>query len=259
MKVAVIGAGNMGGAIAHALAKGTVVKTDDIYVSNPSWGKLQSLQEAHPELHVMDSNIEASKNVDIVIVAVKPWLIENVINSMNLKPNQILVSVAAGIDFNQLEHYAGIQMPMFRIVPNTAIVYMESMTLIAARYTTMEQDKLIVDMFNEMGLALLVPESQIPATTALASCGIAFVLKYIQASMQAGVEMGIYPKAAREMIAQSVKGAAELILNNPETHPAVEIDKVTTPGGITIKGINELEHEGFTSAVIKAMKACNMK
>ncbi len=256
MKIAVIGAGNMGGAIAHALAKGTAVRTDDVYVSNPSWGKLQALQSSHPELHVMDSNIEASKEADIVIVAVKPWLIENVINSMNLKSNQILVSVAAGISFEQLEHYVGVKMPMFRVVPNTAIAYMESMTLVASQNATEEQDKMILDIFNEMGMALLIPESQIPATTALASCGIAFVLKYIQAAMQAGIEMGIYPKQAQMMIAQTVKGAAELLLNDPSTHPSVEIDKVTTPGGITIKGINELDHNGFTSAVIKAMKAC---
>ena len=86
------------------------------------------------------------------------------------------------------------------------------------------------------------------------SCGIAYVLKYIYAATEAGVEMGVYPKAAMKMIAQSVKGAAELILNN-DTHPAIEIDKVTTPGGITIKGLNELDHAGFTSAIIKAMKA----
>jgi len=256
MKVAVIGAGNMGGAIVHALAKGTLVETEDIYVANPNWGKLRDLQNAHPALHVTNSNIEASKEADMVIVAVKPWLMENVVSSMNLKGNQILVSVAAGVSFEQLEHYAGGRMPMFRAVPNTAIAYMESMTLVAGRYATSEQEQLIVDMFNEMGMALLVPESQIPAMTALASCGIAFVLKYIQAAMQAGVEMGIYPTQAQKMIAQSVKGAAELLLNNPETHPSVEIDKVTTPGGITIKGINTLEHEGFASAVIKAMKAC---
>lgn len=254
MKVAVIGAGNMGGAIVHGLAKGTLIETDDIYVSNPSWGKLQDLQNAYPKLHVMNSNIEASKNADIVIVAVKPWLIENVINSMNLKEEQVLVSVAAGVSFEQLAHYTGVKMPMFRVVPNTAIVYMESMTLVASQNVTSEQEKFILDMFNEMGQALLISESQISATTSLASCGIAFVLKYIQAAVQAGVEMGIYPKQAQQMVAQSVKGAAELLLNNPETNPSVEIDKVTTPGGITIKGLNELEHEGFTSAVIKAMK-----
>ena len=112
----------------------------------------------------------------------------------------------------------------------------------------------MLDIFCEMGMALWLPEEKMAAATAMTSCGIAYALKYIQAAMQAGIELGIYPKDGMRMVAQSLKGAAELILNN-DTHPSIEIDKVCTPGGITIKGINELEHEGFTSTVIKAIKA----
>ena len=143
---------------------------------------------------------------------------------------------------------------MFRLIPNTAISEMESMTLIASRNASKEQEQLLLDIFNQMGLAMLIPEDKIAATTAMTSCGIAYVLKYIQAAMQAGIELGVYPKDGMRMIAQSVKGAAELILNN-DTHPAIEIDKVCTPGGITIKGINELEHQRFSSAIINAIKA----
>ena len=128
------------------------------------------------------------------------------------------------------------------------------MTLIASRNASKEQEQLLLDIFNQMGLAMLIPEDKIAATTAMTSCGIAYVLKYIQAAMQAGIELGVYPKDGMRMIAQSVKGAAELILNN-DTHPGIEIDKVCTPGGITIKGINELEHQGFSSAIINAIKA----
>ena len=109
-------------------------------------------------------------------------------------------------------------------------------------------------MFDEMGLTMMISESKIAAATALTSCGIAYVLKYVQAAMQAGIEMGIAPKDGMKMVAQTLIGGAELLLNK-DTHPSVEIDKVTTPGGITFKGINELEHAGFTSAIIKAMKA----
>ena len=128
------------------------------------------------------------------------------------------------------------------------------MSLIACRNASKEQEQLLLDIFNQMGLAMLIPEDKIAATTAMTSCGIAYVLKYIQAAMQAGIELGVYPKDGMRMIAQSVKGAAVLILNN-DTHPAIEIDKVCTPGGITIKGINELEHQGFSSAIINAIKA----
>lgn len=259
MKIAIIGAGNMGGAIARGLAKGTIIQAEDICVSNPSQGKLDALKAEFPAMQVTHSNVEAVKDADIVLLAVKPWFIEPVIKELPLDAEkQMLISVAAGISFEQYEGWVGEKMPVFRIIPNTAISQLESMTLIASHHASKEQEQLMLDIFNEMGLAMLIPEKQMAATTALTSCGIAYVLKYIQAAMQAGIELGVYPKDAQRMVAQSVKGAASLILNN-DTHPSVEIDKVTTPGGITIRGINELEHEGFSSAVIKAMKVSCVK
>ena len=259
MKIAIIGAGNMGGAIARGLAKGSIIRTEDICVSNPSQGKLDALKLEFPAMQVTSNNAEAVCEADIVLLAVKPWLIEPVLKALPLDAEkQMLVSVAAGISFAQFEEWVGENMTVFRVIPNTAISQLESMTLIASHHANQEQEQLMLDIFNEMGLAMLIPEKQMAATTALTSCGIAYVLKYIQAAMQAGIELGVYPKDAQRMVAQSVKGAASLILNN-DTHPSVEIDKVTTPGGITIRGINELEHEGFTSAVIKAMKVSCVK
>lgn len=245
----------MGGAIARGLAKGSIIPAGDIIVANPSQGKLDKLKAEFPALQVTLDNREAANGADMVILAVKPWLMEAVTKELELKSGQILVSVAAGISFDALASYvADKQLPMFRLIPNTAISEMQSMTLMASCNASKEQEQLLLDIFNEMGLAMLIPEEKMGAATAMTSCGIAYALKYIQAVMQAGVELGIYPKDGMKMVAQSVKGAAELILNN-DTHPAVEIDKVCTPGGITIKGINELEHEGFSSALIKAIKA----
>ena len=255
MRTAIIGAGNMGGSIARGLAKGSIIPASDIIVSNPSQGKLDELQAEFPALQITHDNQEAIIGAEFIILAVKPWLIKGVLRELKLKSKQIIISVAAGINFEELAHYVPEpEMTMFRIIPNTAISELESMTLVAARNTNDEQDKFILRLFSEMGTVMLIPEDKITAATALASCGIAYVLKYVQAAMQAGIEMGIRPKDAMTMVAQSLKGAASLILNN-DTHPSVEIDKVTTPGGITIKGINELEHNGFTSAIIKAMKA----
>ena len=255
MKIAIIGAGNMGGSIARGLAKGSLIDDSDIIVSNPSAGKLEKLKKEFPGISITNSNVEAATGADIVILAVKPWFMEPVMRELKLKSKQILISVAAGISFEELAHYVvAPEMAMFRLIPNTAISELESMTLVAARNTNDEQDKFILRLFSEMGTVMLIPEDKIAAATALTSCGIAYVLKYVQAAMQAGIEMGLRPKDAMQMIAQSLKGAAALIQNN-DTHPSVEIDKVTTPGGITIKGINELEHNGFTSAIIKAMKA----
>lgn len=254
MRIAIIGAGNMGGSIARGLARGTIIPASDIIVSNPSQGKLDELQKEFPALHVTNDNQEAVTGADMIIFSVKPWLMKPVVKELKLKSKQILVSVAAGIPFEELAHYvADKEMTMFRLIPNTAISELESMTLIASRNASKEQESLLLDIFNQMGLAMLIPEEKFAAATSMTSCGIAYVLKYIQAAMQAGIELGICPKDGMRMVAQSVKGAAELILNN-DTHPSVEVDKVCTPGGITIKGINELEHEGFTSAVIKAIK-----
>jgi len=255
MKIGIIGAGNMGGAIAHGLAKGTIIAAKDITVADPTQGKLDELNASNPQINTVTNNQDAATGADIILIAVKPWLVKEVITALNIDlKKQIIVSVAAGIPFSEYISWLDESATLFRLVPNTAISQLESMTLIASHNATQEQEKLMISLFDEMGLAMLVPEKQIPATTALTSCGIAYVLKYIQAGMQAGIEMGIYPKDAMKMVAQSVKGAAELILNN-DTHPSVEIDKVTTPGGITIKGINELDHAGFTSAIIRAMKA----
>lgn len=245
----------MGGAIARGLAKGDLVATKDITVSNPSCYKLNALKQEFPALHVTQDNREAAYGADMVILAVKPWLAESVLREVELHEGQTLVSVAAGIDFDHLSEMIGlVSLPMFRLIPNTAISRLQSMSIIASRNASQEQEQQMLDIFNEMGLAILLPEEKMNAATAMTSCGIAYVLKYIQAGMQAGIELGIRPEEGMKMVAQSVKGAAELILAG-NTHPSLEIDKVCTPGGITIKGVNELEHEGFTSAIIKAIKA----
>nr|WP_262896744.1 pyrroline-5-carboxylate reductase [Bacteroides gallinaceum] len=254
MKVVIIGAGNMGGAIARGLAQGHYVRVQDITVTNPSMPKLEKLKAEFPAIQVSTDNHEAA-DADVVIVAVKPWKVEEVLKPLRLRQPQVLVSVAAGMTFEDLAHFVDPEMPMFRIIPNTAISLRASMTLIACRNASEQQTLTMLDLFNEMGLAMLIEEKQLAAATSLTSCGIAYVLKYVQAAMQAGVEAGIRPKDAMKMVAQTVEGAARLLLENEDTHPALEIEKVTTPGGITIKGVNSLEHDGFTSAVIKAIKA----
>lgn len=255
MKIAIIGAGNMGGAIARGLAKGSLVRVEDIRVSNPSPGKLEALKAEFPDMQVTADNGEAVAGADIVVLAVKPWMVGEVLNKLQLKETQMLISIAAGIKLGDLWQLLGQKgNPLFRVIPNTAISEMQSMTLVSCSQASQEQIQLVLDIFSEMGLAMLIPEEKMAAATAMTSCGIAYALKYIQAAMQAGIELGVRPKDGMRMVAQSLKGAAELILAN-DTHPSVEIDKVCTPGGLTIKGINQLEHDGFTSALINAIKA----
>lgn len=244
----------MGGAIARGLAKGSLVRVEDIRVSNPSPGKLEALKAEFPDMQVTADNSEAVAGADIVVLAVKPWMVGEVLHKLQLKETQMLISIAAGIKLGELWQMLGQKgNPLFRVIPNTAISEMQSMTLVSCSQASQEQIQLVLDIFSEMGLAMLIPEEKMAAATAMTSCGIAYALKYIQAAMQAGIELGVRPKDGMRMVAQSLKGAAELILAN-DTHPSVEIDKVCTPGGLTIKGINQLEHDGFTSALINAIK-----
>jgi pyrroline-5-carboxylate reductase len=254
MKIAIIGAGNMGGAIACGLAQSETMKDYEIMISNRTPSKLDTLKQQYHTLQTTTVNQEAVNEASIVILAVKPWLLQEVMSLLKFEKKQLIVSVAAGVSLSNLKDFAPTGETFYRVMPNTAISELESVNLIAGLNNTSAQDEVLQNVFNALGLTLFIAEEKMVAGTALTSCGIAYVLKYIQAAMQAGVELGFKPQEAQQMIAQCVKGTAALLLNKT-THPSLEIDKVTTPGGLTIKGLNALEHEGFTSAIIKAMKA----
>jgi len=251
IKIAIIGAGNMGSAIARSLADS---KEYELIVSNRSKGKLDILKDEYDNIDITSDNNRAVKMADVVILAVKPWIIKDVIDKLNLSDTQIVVSVAAGISLKDLLLFTGNIGFVYRVMPNTAISVKQSVNLISTDCRLEEKNELVFNVFNKLGTAIYLPEDQMEAATSLASCGIAYVMKYIQAAMQAGVEMGINPKDAQLMVSQCVLGAGKILLDK-NLHPSSEIDKVTTPGGLTIKGINTLECEGFPAAIIKALKA----
>lgn len=255
MKLAIIGVGNMGGAVCEGMFRKGMDAHYQIMASDASIEKLEALKAQYPKLEITTDNKQAAKDAGIVIVAVKPWLVKPVVEQLQMSENQIYVSIAAGVDFAQLESITGLKnQPMFRVIPNTAISDQQSMTLICKCHTSPEQEALINELFGCLGRILIIPESKMAAATSISSCGIAYVFKYIQASIQAGIELGLTVPEARLLTLQTLTGATT-ILNEHGEHPATEIEKVCTPGGITIKGINQLEHDGFTSAVINAMKA----
>lgn len=265
MKIAIIGAGNMGGAIARGIASGSVVAAENISVSDLSGASLAALKSFNSDIKTTTDNKSAVADADIVLLAVKPWLVETVAkeikDSFDAK-KQILVSIAAGVNLETLQGlFSQMLAPAptcFRIIPNTAIDVKQSVNTIAAANSTAEQNELILSIFNELGKSYLVPEGQLNALMALSSCGIAYAFRYIRAAMEGGVEMGIAPATAKAVVAQTLRGAIDLLERN-QSHPEVEIDKVTTPGGITIKGLNKMEAEGFTNAVIEGLKASLIK
>ena len=198
----------------------------------------------------------------MVFLVVKPWLVEELISE--IKPeldytSQIIVCIAAGITPQQLSDWLGADSDGFQpqsllAIPNTAIEILQSMTFITPVVASPESVETVKGLFNNVGSAMVIDYDHMGAATALASCGIAYAMRYIRASAEGGVEMGFYPADAVKIVCQTVKGAAGL-LSQPGAHPEEEIDKVTTPGGITIKGLNEMENAGFTSAVIRGLKA----
>lgn len=261
MKIAIIGAGNMGGALARGLAKGSLIPTSNIYVANPSTAKLDALKGEFPEINVTTDNCAATAAVDVVVLAVKPWKVVEVVDQ--IKPamdytRQAVASMVGGLGIAQLSEWLDKgcgQLPAtYLIIPNTAIATMSSMTFIASARSTAEADRFLLDVFNELGEAMLVEESLIPAGTSLASCGIAYALRYIRAAMEGGVELGFRADDAKRIVMQTMRGAADILASN-NSHPEAEIDRVTTPGGLTIKGLNAMEAAGFTNSVIEGLRA----
>ena len=263
MKIAIIGCGNMGNAIARGLIRGTVFKPENITAIDVCIRPLDALKTFAPEINTELGNYDSLSHADMIILAVKPWLIKDTIHDIKFKMDysrQILVSIAAGVTIDEMNESLKkadelFELPaLFRVIPNTAIAVGESMSLISTKNASPEQQDLIVKIFNEMGKATLINENKLANGLALTSCGIAYLFRYVRAAMQAGVEMGFYPDEAQNLIVHTMKGAAELLLQTG-TNPEEEIDKVTTPGGITIKGLNEMEANGFSNAVIKGLKA----
>jgi len=261
LQIAIIGAGNMGGAIARGLSRGKLIQSKNIRVSDVSQKNLDAIKAFAPEITVSNSNREIIKDANIIILAVKPWLVESIADEFDNKfdyKKQIVVSIAAGVEFEQLTKYFNTDGVIFRIIPNIAIDVLQSVSTISSFNASKEQEQLIVAIFSELGKTFLVPESQLNAFMSLSSCGIAYAFRYIRAATEGGVEMGIYPDIAKEVVIQTLRGAINLLEANG-THPEVEIDKVTTAGGTTIKGLNEMEANGFTNAVIKGLKASHIK
>lgn len=265
MKIAIIGAGNMGGALARGLAKGSIIPTSDIYVSNPSTPKLEALKAEFTEIKSSTDNCAIATAADIVVLAVKPWKVEEVLEE--IKPHldysrQAVASMVGGLDLAQLSAWLdkgnGILPATYLIMPNTAIATMSSMTFIASARSTAAMDNQLLDIFNELGKAMLIDESAMPAATSLASCGIAYALRYIRAAMEGGVELGIRADEAKHIVMQTLRGAVDLLEQN-NAHPEAEIDRVTTPGGLTIKGLNAMEAAGFTHSVIEGLRASTKK
>lgn len=256
MKITVIGAGNMGGAMVKGWSKKAAHK---LTVTARTETTLSRIARECPEVQTSLDNAEAVKDADIVVLAVKPWLVHKVIEEIKGSldfERQVIISVAANIFSETLREYLGSPTAnVFYAMPNIAAEYNEGMTFLApANGVSAELTQRIEQLLNLLGKVKVCSESEVAAGNMMSGCGIAYVFRFIHAMTEGGVEMGIYPTEAKEIAMQTMKGAVAM-LEGSGMHPAVAIDKVTTPGGLTIKGLNELDHAGFNSAVIRCLKA----
>jgi pyrroline-5-carboxylate reductase len=258
-KIAIIGGGNLGSAIAEGLISSRFVAAADIIITRRNVDSLQSLRDKGA--NVTNDNKEAVKFAEIIIVAVKPFQIKEVLDGLknSLDENRhTLVSVVTGVYIKDIYSIINKQLPVFRAMPNTAIAIAESMTCICHENANAELIKYVQDTFNQLGKAVTIDEKLMDAATVLGACGTAYAMRYIRANIQGGIEIGFSAAVASLIAAQTVKGAAELLLTN-NSHPEQEIDKVTTPKGCTIAGLNEMEHQGFSSSLIKGLIASYKK
>lgn len=258
-KITIIGGGNLGIAIAEGLINSKHSKAADITITRRNTALIDGLKKKG--ITVLSDNQKAVKSANVILLCVKPFQIKDVLKeiSRHLNPNQILISVVTGVSIEEINHtinknqpdtWAG--MPVFRAMPNTAIAIAESMTCIAYSNAESKQVKSVENLFNTLGKSVIIEEKLMEAATIIGACGTAFAMRYIRANIQGGIEIGFDANTARTIVAQTVKGAAELLIKNG-THPEQEIDKVTTPKGCTIAGLNEMEHNGLSSSLIKGI------
>lgn len=261
MKIAVIGAGNMGGAIAAGAIRGGIVKATDLTIADPRPALAESLRGEGIEVGYTTDNREAARGADMIVVAVKPWLMEEVIGQIADvidRTRQYIVSIAAGVTFGQLDQWLRSEAfggtGVYRVIPNTAISIGRSVTFIASHNTTTGQDAEVMRLFKALGEVFEVAESKMTAVTALSSSGIAYAYKYLDAASRGGEQLDIDRQEALKIVIATMKGAIAMLESNG-SQPQQEIDKVTTPGGVTLKGLEEMERCGFTHAVINGLLA----
>ncbi|MCF0178033.1 MAG: NAD(P)-binding domain-containing protein, partial [Bacteroidales bacterium] len=255
MKIAIIGAGNMGGATAvgfcRAHMQNRIPQVSSITATALHQKTLDALcarvEGVGSFLNTSLDNAAAVADADMVIVAVKPWQFQQIseeVLSKKMKQNAMLVCLAAGISAENLSAWYGTR-PIFKLIPNLAIEVGESMSFISRVSGSDEDQATLCSLFDAVGKSEVVEDRLLGPATILASCGTAYALRYIRASVEGGIELGLRASLAQSAVAQTMKGAA-MLLEARGTHPEQEIDRVTTPGGITIRGLNAMEEAGFT-------------
>ena len=252
--IAIIGSGNIGLSLAKGLVKSGYCPPEQIILTRRNLTHLSA--QADAGYQITDQNQRAVSNASVIILAVLPQQLNNVLEEIAdaIDPqNHVLISVVSGVSCLNIREKLGKPVQVLRAMPNTAIAIGQSMTCIATDDALPENIEMVKEMFETVGSVVKINEELMTSATALCACGVAFFLRAIRAASQGGVEIGFHADEALKMAVQTAKGAADLLLQM-QSHPEHEIDKVTSPKGCTIAGLNEMEHNGFSSSLIKGIR-----
>lgn len=255
MKIAIIGCGNLGTSIANGL-----LMREDFDPKNLTLTKRNTASLAEFEargVHVHTDNLSAAQYADIILLGVKPYNVTPILKEIKpgLDPKkQIIISLATGVTLEEMYQIIDPSTVTFRAMPNIAADIQESITCICEQQANPVQVELVKELFDAIGLTIPIDEKLMEAATVLGACGIAYVLRFMRAMIQGGIQIGFDSVTASRIVFQTVKGASELMIQR-NMHPEEAIDKVTTPKGCTIVGLNEMEHQGFSSAMVRGVIA----
>lgn len=255
MNIHIIGGGNLGVAIALGFANYST--GNQITITRRNAAQIKHLEASG--IVVTSDNTLNIQQADLIVLTIKPYQVDVVLNE--LLPhisNKIIASAVSGLAMETMEEKTNAAHAIVRIMPNIAAQFAESATCISFSEKNKAAGQQVVELFNHLGTAIVIEEKLMDAATVLGACGTAYALRYIRAAMQAGIEIGFDAPTALAIASQTVKGAAKMALDE-KVHPEQLIDRVTTPQGCTIVGLNEMEHQGFSSALIRGIKTSLQK
>lgn len=253
MKIAIIGAGNLGLSIAKGLVINNTITR--LYLTRRDLSFISEWKN-YKNIFITSDNLEAIKNSDIIIFAVQPRQFKEILTSIkpSITDRHVLISTITGFKIESIEAIIGSQYPIIRSMPNTAISIRKSTTCICSNEVGKKRIEIPKAIFNGLGISIEIAEEHMKAATVICASGIAFWMRLIRAMTQGGVQLGFEAEEALNMSIHTALGAASLLIEN-ESHPEAEIDKVTTPRGCTITGLNEMEHQGLSSSLIQGLTA----
>ena len=255
LKIAIIGCGNLGSSIVNGLLSMEGFDGNHLTVTKRHPESLFHLQPLG--VTVTSDNLKAAQDADLLVLGVKPYNVANILKELQpvLDPKkQTVISLATGVTLEEMYAFLDPATVIFRAMPNIAADIQESVTCICGKNASVEIEDNVKELFNSVGITIALEEHLMEGATVLGACGIAFVLRFMRAMTQGGIQIGFDAQTANAIVNQTVKGAAELIIQKG-IHPEAAIDKVTTPKGCTIVGLNEMEHHGFSAAMVRGVLA----